>query len=64
MGDVQTLLTSGVLDKTDDGKIQFPYDAVHVDFMLKAAPKGNAQKKRRPQAPFVFSHRKFQAKTA
>ncbi len=35
--DVQTLLACGVLDKTDDGKIEFPYDAVHVDFMLKAA---------------------------
>lgn len=36
-GDVQTLLACGVLDKTEDGKIEFPYDAVHVDFMLKAA---------------------------
>jgi predicted transcriptional regulator len=35
--DVQTLLACGVLDKTKDGKIEFPYDAVHVDFMLKAA---------------------------
>lgn len=35
--DVQALLACGVLDKTDDGKIEFPYDAVHVDFMLKAA---------------------------
>jgi len=25
------------LDKTEDGKIVFPYDAVHVDFMLHAA---------------------------
>jgi predicted transcriptional regulator len=36
-GDVQTLLACGVLDKTEDGKIEFPYDAVHVDFLLKAA---------------------------
>lgn len=36
-GDVQTLLAGGVLDKTADGKIEFPYDAVHVDFLLKAA---------------------------
>ena len=36
-GDVQTLLTCGVLDKTVDGKIEFPYDAVHVDFLLTAA---------------------------
>lgn len=36
-GDVQTLLTCGVLDKTDDGKIVLPYDAVKVEFLLKAA---------------------------
>ena len=36
-GDVQALLACGMLDKTADGKIEFPYDAVHVDFMLKAA---------------------------
>lgn len=36
-GDVQVLLACGVLDKTSDGKIEFPYDAVHVDFLLKAA---------------------------
>ena len=36
-GDVTALLKAGVLDKTEDGKIVFPYDAVHVDFMLHAA---------------------------
>jgi predicted transcriptional regulator len=36
-GDVQTLLSCGVLDKTDDGKIVLPYDAVKVEFLLKAA---------------------------
>ena len=36
-GDVQALLTCGVLDKTADGKITFGYDAVRVDFLLKAA---------------------------
>ena len=36
-GDVHALLKAGVIDKTDDGKIVFPYDAIHVDFMLKAA---------------------------
>jgi predicted transcriptional regulator len=35
-GDVQALLTAGVLRKTDDG-IVFPYDVVHVDFVVKAA---------------------------
>jgi predicted transcriptional regulator len=36
-GDVHALLDAGVLDKGDDGRIAFPYDAVHVDFMLQAA---------------------------
>ncbi len=36
-GDVRALILTGVLDKTDDGRAIFPYDTVHVDFMLKAA---------------------------
>jgi len=35
--DVQALLSAGVLHKTDDGRIEFPFDAIHVDFMLHAA---------------------------
>lgn len=35
-GDVQTLLACVVQDKTDDGKIEFQFDAVHVDFAQKA----------------------------
>jgi predicted transcriptional regulator len=35
--DVQALVFCGVIDKTPDGKLLFPYDAVHVDFMFKAA---------------------------
>ena len=35
-GDVQALLGCGLLNKTEAG-VEFPYDAVHVDFMLKAA---------------------------
>ena len=35
-GDVTALLNAGLLSKTDDGMIVFSYDAIHVDFMLKA----------------------------
>lgn len=35
--DVQMLLRAGVLEKNDADKIVFDYDAIHVDFMLKAA---------------------------
>ena len=34
--DVTALISAGVLNRTEDG-IEFPYEAVHVDFMLKAA---------------------------
>jgi hypothetical protein len=30
-------LKAGILQKTEKGQIIFPYDAVHVDFVLKAA---------------------------
>jgi len=36
-GDVHALLNAGLLQKTDKGRIVFPYDAVHVDFILHAA---------------------------
>lgn len=36
-GDIATLLTAGVLHRTDSGAIEFPYDAVKVEFLLEAA---------------------------
>ena len=36
-GDVQALLRAGVIDRTKEGRIVFPYDKVHVDFVLSAA---------------------------
>ena len=35
--DVTALLAAGVLDKTDSGQVEFPYDSVRVEFMLEAA---------------------------
>lgn len=35
--DVHVLLNAGVLDKLDDGRIEFPYTAIHFDFTLRAA---------------------------
>ncbi|HMN13447.1 MAG TPA: hypothetical protein PKD55_14085 [Bellilinea sp.] len=35
--DVHVLLNAGILQKTGEGLIVFPFDAVHVDFMLNAA---------------------------
>lgn len=36
-GDVTALLSAGVLSKTEDGHIVFPYEAVKVEFLLQAA---------------------------
>lgn len=36
-GDVHRLLMCGVLSKTDDGRVIFPFSGVHIDVMLKAA---------------------------
>jgi predicted transcriptional regulator len=36
-GDVHALLNAGVLHKTADGLVVFPFDAIRVDMMLHAA---------------------------
>jgi len=36
-GDVATLLNAGILDRTDNKRILFPYEAVKVEFLLQAA---------------------------
>jgi len=35
--DVHVLMTAGLVERTDDGRVQFPYDAIHVDFVLSTA---------------------------
>jgi predicted transcriptional regulator len=35
--DATALLRAGVLDRTAEGKIEFPYEAVRVEFLLQAA---------------------------
>lgn len=34
--DVTALLNCGVLERHESGSIVFPYDAIHVDFTLRA----------------------------
>jgi len=36
-GDVTALLNAGVLDRIEDGRIVFPFEAVKVEFLLQAA---------------------------
>ena len=36
-GDVTALLNAGILVRTDEGRIVFPFDAVKVEFLLHAA---------------------------
>jgi len=35
--DIHTLIDAGLIERTATGRIEFPYDRVHVDFMLEAA---------------------------
>jgi predicted transcriptional regulator len=35
--DVTALLSAGILNRTDTGNIEFPYEAVKVEFLLQAA---------------------------
>jgi predicted transcriptional regulator len=35
--DIHALLNAGLLERGDDGLIVFPYESIHVDFMLSAA---------------------------
>lgn len=35
--DVHALLNAGILQRTNDGLIVFPFDTIHVDVMLHAA---------------------------
>ena len=35
--DVTALLNAGVLDRLEDGRVVFPFDAVKVEFLLHAA---------------------------
>ncbi len=36
-GDVTALLESGILSRAPDGRIEFPFDAVKVEFLMRAA---------------------------
>jgi hypothetical protein len=36
-GDITALLEAGVLIRASDGRIEFPFDAVEVEFLLRAA---------------------------
>ena len=36
-GDVSALIKAGIIDRTEDGQIEFPYDEIRVDFVLRAA---------------------------
>ncbi len=35
--DIHVLLRAGMLDRASDGRVEFAYDAIHVDFVLHAA---------------------------
>ncbi len=36
-GDITALLSAGILNRTESGAIEFPFDAIKVEFLLQAA---------------------------
>ena len=36
-GDITALLAAGLLNRTETGNVEFPYDALKVEFLLRAA---------------------------
>jgi predicted transcriptional regulator len=36
-GDITALVIAGVLNKTENGRVEFPFEAVKVEFLLQAA---------------------------
>jgi len=36
-GDITALVAAGILNKTESGRIEFPFEAVKVEFLLQAA---------------------------
>ncbi len=36
-GDVTALLNAGVMSRTEDGRVEFPFEVVRVEFELRAA---------------------------
>jgi predicted transcriptional regulator len=43
-GDIQALIAAGVLRRNDTGQVVFPFDAVHIDFMLESRTNGSSGK--------------------
>ncbi len=39
--DAAALVTAGVINRTEDGSVEFPFDQIHVDFIVKAAIAAN-----------------------
>lgn len=35
--DLTALATAGIIERTEGGHVHFPYDTIHVDYMLTAA---------------------------
>lgn len=56
-GDITALLNSGLLDRTADGRVEFPFEAVKVEFMLHVAPIVGAARPNKPVQRAADGHR-------
>lgn len=56
-GDMTALLNAGLIDRTVDGRVEFPFETVKVEFMLHVAPIVSAAPPSRPMQLAVGGHR-------
>lgn len=56
-GDTMVLLNAGILERTADGRVEFPFESVKVEFMLQAQPIVDAAHARPPGRPAAGSRR-------
>lgn len=56
-GDVTALLNAGLLDRTADGRVEFPFEAVKVEFVLQAAQHQQPARRNKPVQRTADGHR-------
>jgi predicted transcriptional regulator len=55
-GDVAALLNAGLIDRTVDGRVEFPFETVRVEFDLRAKPTVGVQQSDRPRQLAISGH--------
>ena len=56
-GDITAMLNAGLLDRTVDGRVEFPFEAVKVEFVLQAAQHQQPARLNKPVQQTTDGHR-------